>query len=132
MAFAPIRKQGKLPGAVLQSAYSKEYGSVRLAAHQRGARRRRLMRWEPRSARRALLAQDTFEIQQAAIAAGQRVLVVDDLLATGGTAASAIDLVQRLGGAPTGFCCVVELPALNGRGRLPAGLPVFSLVQRDG
>jgi len=73
-----------------------------------------------------------FEIQQAAITAGQHVLVVDDLLATGGTAMSAIDLIQRLGGVAVGFCCVVELPALNGRARLPAGLPVFSLIQRDG
>jgi adenine phosphoribosyltransferase len=74
--------------------------------------------------------QDVVEMQRGAVAARQRVLVVDDLLATGGTAAAAAALVSQLGAAATAFCFVVELRALGGRAQLPPSAAVFALVQR--
>jgi adenine phosphoribosyltransferase len=95
--FFPIRKAGKLPGPVETLAYDLEYGSAKL------------------------------EIQSAAIAKGDRVLLVDDLLATGGTAAAGAELVLRLGGVVAGLQFVVELTDLPGRSRL-SGYNIKSLT----
>ena len=95
--FVPIRKPKKLPGKRVGVTYDLEYGS------------------------------DTIEIHEGAIEPGQRVLLVDDLLATGGTMAAAVQLVRQLGGEVSGVAFAVELDFLNGRQRLP-GLDVFSLL----
>ena len=95
--FIPIRKPGKLPHETLRETYALEYGS------------------------------DTLEIHSDAVKAGDRVLLLDDLLATGGTAKAAINLVRRLGGEVVGASFVVELDFLNGRSLLD-GVPVHSLV----
>ncbi len=92
--FVPMRKPGKLPGATLRQSYELEYGT------------------------------DTLEVHDDAIAPGQRVLVVDDLLATGGTARAAIDLIKQTGGEVAGAAFLVELTFLGGRGRLD-DTPVF-------
>lgn len=97
LPFVPIRKPGKLPAAVLREEYSLEYGT------------------------------DAVEIHRDALAAGQRVLVVDDLLATGGTAAAAIRLVERTGARMAGLAFLIELGFLRGRDRL-AGREVRVLV----
>jgi adenine phosphoribosyltransferase len=86
--FAPIRKLGKLPAKTLKRQYELEYAS------------------------------NTLEIHCDAIVPGQRVLLVDDLLATGGTIAASIDMVRELGGEPVGVVVLVELPELGGRERL--------------
>jgi adenine phosphoribosyltransferase len=98
LPFAPVRKPGKLPGAVHGIDYSLEYGSDRLEIHQ-----------------------DGFD-------GAPRVLIVDDLLATGGTAAATAELVSRAGGQPCGFAFVIELADLGGRSNLPPSLPVHSLI----
>ena len=98
VGFVPVRKPGKLPCEVESAAFSLEYGT------------------------------DTLEIHRDAIAAGQRVLIVDDLLATGGTAAATVDLIRRLGGEVVGCAFVVELVDLGGRAKL-GDADVFSLVQ---
>ena len=98
LGFVPVRKPGKLPGEVTGVDYDLEYGSDRL------------------------------EIHSDALAEGARVLVVDDLLATGGTAAACAELVQTAGGQLCGFGFVAELAALEGRRRLPQELPVESLL----
>jgi adenine phosphoribosyltransferase len=92
-----IRKPAKLPADVEGEEYALEYGAGRI------------------------------EVHRDSIAPGQRVLVVDDLLATGGTAAAAGRLLERLGGIVEGFAFMVELGALNGR-RLLGAAPVFSLI----
>lgn len=92
-----IRKLGKLPGETVGESYELEYGNARI------------------------------EIHRDAIRPGQRVLIVDDLLATGGTAAAAGRLVERLGGEVAGFAFLVELGFLDGRKRLD-GHRVFSLL----
>ena len=97
--FAMVRKRGKLPGKCVNLTYDLEYGT------------------------------DTIEIQADAIAPGQRVLVVDDLLATGGTFDAAINLVRQQGGEVVGAACIVELTFLNGRSRLP--VPVTAMVSYD-
>jgi adenine phosphoribosyltransferase len=99
LGFAMVRKQGKLPGQTARLTYELEYGS------------------------------DTIEIQEDAIGAGQRVVVVDDLLATGGTMHAAIDLVRRRGGVVTGAGCIIELSFLKGRSRLD--VPVAAMVAYD-
>ena len=86
--FVPVRKLGKLPAETIEVEYALEYGTA------------------------------TLEIHRDAIQAGQRVLIVDDLLATGGTVMGTIELVQRLGGEVAGLSFMVELSALNGRERL--------------
>src|SRR5262244_813814 len=86
--FVPVRKPKKLPAKVLQWKYELEYGS------------------------------DTLEIHEDAIQRGQRVLICDDLLATGGTAKAAIDMVKALGGEICGLAFVVELDGLKGREKL--------------
>ncbi|MGL5930618.1 MAG: adenine phosphoribosyltransferase [Dermatophilaceae bacterium] len=88
VGFVPVRKAGKLPGPTATASYDLEYGSA------------------------------TIEVHLDAIGAGRRVLVVDDVLATGGTAAAAWDLLERIGGEVVGFACVVELAFLGGRRRL--------------
>jgi adenine phosphoribosyltransferase len=98
LPFAPVRKPGKLPGAVHGIDYSLEYGSDRL------------------------------EIQQGSLAGGARVLIIDDLLATGGTAAACAGLVRQAGGEVIGYGFVAELTDLGGRQRLPGVEPVESLI----
>ena len=95
--FVPIRKPGKLPRETLRESYSLEYG------------------------------ENTIEMHADAVREGQRVLVVDDLLATGGTAAAAASLVRRAGGEVAGWLFLVELAALGGRARLD-GAPVHSVL----
>ena len=94
----PVRKPGKLPADTIEYEYDLEYGRDRLQMH-RGV-----------------------------LAAGARVLVVDDVLATGGTAAACAELVNQVGGELCGFAFVIELAELGGRDRLPAGVPVESLI----
>ena len=98
--FVPVRKPGKLPAATDQITYDLEYG------------------------------QDTLQIHRDAIRPGQRVLVVDDLLATGGTAAATCRLVEQSGGAVAGLVFVVELTFLEGRKKL-ADYDIVSLVEYD-
>lgn len=97
VGFVPVRKPGKLPAEVESASFDLEYGS------------------------------DALEIHRDAISPGQRVLVVDDLLATGGTAQATVGLVRRLGGEIVACAFVVELLALNGRSKL-SGARVHSLV----
>lgn len=97
-AFVPVRKLGKLPGETLREEYELEYGT------------------------------NTVEMQKGAVQAGQRVLLVDDLLATGGTAAAAGRIVERLGAEVAGCVFLVELTFLNGREAL-AGYDVLSLIE---
>ena len=87
--FVLVRKVGKLPSATIQASYSLEYGT------------------------------DSLEMHKDAIEPGQRVLIVDDLLATGGTAAAAISLVKQLGGKVEGLAFLIELLELKGRDKLP-------------
>lgn len=96
--FIPVRKPGKLPSETLHYEYSLEYGK------------------------------DALEIHKDAIIPGQRVLIVDDLLATGGTVQATVKMVEALGGVVAGLAFVIELSYLNGRGVLP-GYNVVSLVQ---
>ena len=98
--FVPVRKPKKLPWKTTSVTYQLEYGT------------------------------DTLEIHQDAIKPGQRVLISDDLLATGGTAAAAAALVRKLGGEVVGAAFALELTFLNGRAKLP-GLDVFSLIRYD-
>ena len=86
--FVPIRKKGKLPWETLDEEYVLEYGTA------------------------------TLEIHRDAIAAGERVLIVDDVLATGGTAKAAASLVERAGGEVRGIACLIELDFLEGRKKL--------------
>ncbi|KAG7006898.1 hypothetical protein G7Y79_00012g032340 [Physcia stellaris] len=99
--FVPIRKKGKLPGPTNSASYEKEYG------------------------------EDFFEIQSDAITKGQSVLVVDDIIATGGSAAAAGSLVEQVGGILLGFVFILELDFLKGRTKLKA--PVYTLLsgQKD-
>src|SRR5207247_8122484 len=96
--FVPVRKPGKLPAETVKASYDLEYG------------------------------QDTLEIHRDAIQKRQRVLVVDDLLATGGTPASVIQLIRQLGGEVAGAAFLVELEFLNGRKKLN-GYEVYSLLR---
>jgi adenine phosphoribosyltransferase len=95
--FVPVRKVGKLPHATIRVSYALEYGS------------------------------DSLEMHSDAVDPGQRVLIVDDLLATGGTARATVDLVRQLGGIVHGVVFLIELTALNGRARL-AGENVRSVL----
>ncbi|CCX31554.1 phosphoribosyltransferase-like protein [Pyronema domesticum] len=94
--FVPVRKAGKLPGETVQVAYKKEYG------------------------------EDLFELQKGAIKPGSRVLIVDDIIATGGTAEAAEKLVTMCGATVVEFCFLMELGFLKGRDKLKA--PVFTLL----
>jgi adenine phosphoribosyltransferase len=97
--FAMVRKKGKLPGKTIRYSYDLEYGT------------------------------DTIEIQEDAISPGQRVVIVDDLLATGGTMQAAVELVRRQGGTVVAGACIIELGFLNGRRRVE--VPVTSMVTYD-
>jgi adenine phosphoribosyltransferase len=98
--FVPVRKPKKLPAKTTSISYSLEYGT------------------------------DSLEIHEDAIKPGQRVIICDDLLATGGTAAATAKLIEKLGGVVEGAAFAVELTFLNGRKKL-ANLDVFSLIQYD-
>lgn len=101
--FVPIRKQGKLPGKTIKQPYTLEYGEA------------------------------VMEIHDDAIEAGAKVLVVDDLLATGGTAEAGIKLLEKLGGEVVGCAFVIDLPELGGRAKLEAlGMDVHILCEFDG
>jgi len=97
--FVMVRKKGKLPGPTIRHTYDLEYGS------------------------------DTIEIQADAIAKGQRVIVMDDLLATGGTMHAAIELVRKVGGEVCAAACIIELTFLAGRGKID--VPFTSMVAYD-
>ena len=94
--FAMVRKKGKLPGRTVRHSYDLEYGT------------------------------DTIEVQEDAISRGQRVIVVDDLIATGGTMQAAVDLVRQQGGTVAAAACIIELAFLNGRSRL--NVPLTAMV----
>jgi adenine phosphoribosyltransferase len=98
VGFVPARKPGKLPAQTVSAEYELEYGT------------------------------DAIEIHRDAIGSGQRILIVDDLLATGGTAAATAKLVSGLGGDIIGIAFLIDLAFLNGRDKL-AGYEVFSLVE---
>lgn len=101
--FVPIRKKGKLPGAVISEEYTLEYGEA------------------------------IVEIHDDAIQPGEKVLVVDDLLATGGTAEAGIKLIERLGGEIIGCAFIVDLPELGGRKKLEdMGMDVHVLCEFEG
>jgi adenine phosphoribosyltransferase len=95
--FVPVRKKDKLPWNTQAAEYELEYGKA------------------------------TLEIHQDAVAPGERVLVVDDVLATGGTARATAQLVERIGGKVVGIACLIELGFLNGRDKLQ-GYDVFTLL----
>jgi adenine phosphoribosyltransferase len=98
--FVPVRKPKKLPAECVRVTYDLEYGT------------------------------DTLEMHKDAVGNGHRVLIMDDLLATGGTAAAAAKMVREAGGVVVGIAFVIELTFLNGRSRLD-GADVFSLLQYD-
>jgi len=97
--FVMLRKQGKLPGITVRHTYALEYGT------------------------------DTIEIQADAVAEGKRVVLVDDLLATGGTMSAAITLLEQVGAVVPAAACVIELTFLEGRKRVP--VPVEALLKYD-
>jgi adenine phosphoribosyltransferase len=94
----PVRKKGKLPHDTVDEEYALEYGTASL------------------------------EIHRDAVKPGERVLVVDDVLATGGTAKAAANLVERIGGKVCGIACLIELGFLNGRDKLD-GYDLFTLIR---
>jgi len=101
--FVPIRKKGKLPGKTIGQDYDLEYGT------------------------------DRVEIHEDAIKEGDRVLIIDDLIATGGTAEAAVELIRRSGGEVVAAAFVVDLPDLGGRARLEKmGVDVHVLVEFEG
>jgi len=100
LGFTMIRKKGKLPGPTIGYEYDLEYGT------------------------------DTIEIQEDAIKPGQRVVILDDLLATGGTLGASIDLIEKVGGKAVGAACLIELTFLNGRDKIN-GLPFDALMSYD-
>jgi adenine phosphoribosyltransferase len=103
VGFVPIRKKGKLPGATISESYHLEYGEA------------------------------VVEVHDDAIQPGEKILLVDDLLATGGTAEAGIKLVERLGGEIIGCAFIVDLPELGGRKKLEAlGMDVHALCAFDG
>ena len=103
LGFVPIRKQGKLPAETVGCDYQLEYGS------------------------------DRIEIHVDAIKPGDRVLLVDDLIATGGTAEAAVKLIEEMGGIVVECCFVIDLPDIGGRARLEKlGQKVFALCEFEG
>ncbi|MEP1200625.1 MULTISPECIES: adenine phosphoribosyltransferase [unclassified Tateyamaria] len=103
VGFVPIRKKGKLPGATISQAYTLEYGEA------------------------------IVELHDDAIQAGEKILLVDDLLATGGTAEAGIKLIERLGGEIISCAFVIDLPDIGGRARLEAmGMDVHALCEFEG
>jgi adenine phosphoribosyltransferase len=103
VGFVPIRKKGKLPAQTIAETYALEYGN------------------------------DTMEIHVNAVKAGEQVLLVDDLIATGGTAEAAVKLIRRLGGEVIGCSFIIDLPDLGGRKRLEAlDVKVLTLCAFEG
>lgn len=103
VGFVPVRKQGKLPGKTISQAYTLEYGEA------------------------------VVELHDDAIQPGEKILVVDDLLATGGTAEAGIKLIERLGGEVISCAFVIDLPDLGGRKRLEGmGMDVTALCAFEG
>jgi len=101
--FVPVRKKGKLPHETVSIAYSLEYGV------------------------------DEMEVHKDAIKPGERVILIDDLIATGGTAVAAAKLLKSIGADVVAACFVIDLPALEGRKKLEAlGVPVRTLIAFDG
>ena len=101
--FVPVRKKGKLPAETVSETYDLEYGT------------------------------DTLEIHKDAIKAGQKILIIDDLIATGGTAVAAINLVQKLGGEVVEFAAVVDLPDIGGSKKIAAtGVSVYAQTEFEG
>ena len=100
LGFTMIRKKGKLPGDTISHDYDLEYGT------------------------------DTIEIQADAVEKGQRVVILDDLLATGGTMAASIELLGKVGAETVGAACMIELTFLNGRAKLN-GVPFGTLMAYD-
>jgi adenine phosphoribosyltransferase len=101
--FIPIRKKGKLPAETESEEYELEYGK------------------------------DSIEIHKDAVNKGDKVLIVDDLIATGGTAIAACRLIKKCGGEIVECCFIIDLPELGGKKKLErAGYPVFSLVEFEG
>jgi adenine phosphoribosyltransferase len=101
VGFIPVRKKGKLPAETIEQSYELEYGA------------------------------DTLEIHKDAIAAGDRVVIVDDLIATGGTIGATAGLVRQLGGDIVECAFLVELPELKGREQIP-GCKVFAMMEFEG
>ncbi|KAK9843731.1 hypothetical protein WJX81_003909 [Elliptochloris bilobata] len=99
--FVPLRKPGKLPGETIRASYSLEYG------------------------------EDVIEMHVGAVQAGQRVLLVDDLIATGGTMGAGIKLMQKVGAEVVECAVVIEMPDLGGRKKL-GDVPLYAQVQKDG
>ena len=101
--FVPIRKKGKLPHETVRIAYSLEYGV------------------------------DEMEMHKDAVAKGDKVILVDDLIATGGTAEGAVKLLQQMGADVVAACFVIDLPELGGRKKIEAlGVPVRTLIEYEG
>src|SRR6202047_2292646 len=101
--FVPIRKKGKLPHDIVRVAYSLEYGL------------------------------DEMEIHRDGVAPGEKVLLVDDLIATGGTAEGAVKLLKQIGADVIGACFVIDLPELGGAAKIKAlGVPVHALMEFSG
>ncbi|MCL5055242.1 MAG: adenine phosphoribosyltransferase [Firmicutes bacterium] len=96
--FVPVRKPGKLPSEAISETYTLEYGT------------------------------NTLEVHADAVQKGEKVLIVDDLIATGGSALAAKKLIERLGGMVTGFCFLIELTDLNGKKSL-GNTEIYSLIQ---
>ena len=100
LGFTMVRKKGKLPGKTVPHEYALEYGK------------------------------DTIEVQEDAVSRGQRVVILDDLLATGGTLSASAALLRKLGAKVTGAACIIELTFLNGREKIP-DIPFDSLIAYD-
>ncbi|WP_366655983.1 adenine phosphoribosyltransferase [Fodinicurvata sp. EGI_FJ10296] len=99
LGFVMVRKSNKLPGPTVKHTYALEYG------------------------------EDTIEVQEGAVSEGQRVVILDDLLATGGTMAASVELMRRIGADVRGCACIVELTFLNGRERIDT--PIETLIQYE-
>lgn len=99
LGFLMVRKKGKLPGPTVPYTYDLEYGT------------------------------DTVEIQEGAVQPGQRVVILDDLLATGGTLSASVELLRKVGGEVSGGACIMELSFLKGRDKID--IPFESLLQYD-
>ncbi len=101
--FVPLRKKGKLPGAAIGQDYELEYGT------------------------------DVIEVHEDAIREGERVLIIDDLIATGGTADAGVKLVRKVGGVVVGAAFIIDLPELGGAAKLEAqGIPCHTLIAFEG
>ena len=101
IGFIPIRKKGKLPYKTISESYTLEYG------------------------------EETIEIHEDAFNRGERVIIIDDLMATGGTIAAAVNLVEKLGGEIVECAFVVELPDLKGRAKI-GDRNIFSIIEFEG